>query len=218
MDNISLKAQMRAKTGAGYGRQLRTEGKIPAVIYGKGSDNLLVQMNVKELKGALHSGKGRNALFEINFEGSKAAGKTTVMLRDLQVDPLKGNLLHADFYQVAMGEKIHAQAPVHLVGEASGVKAGGLLQQQIREIAIECLPGDIPEAINLDVSGLEVGHSLTVKDVTVSPNIKILAEEQGVIVSCLSPRVMDEATEIAPARVQETEVKEAAAEHIAEES
>jgi len=172
------------------GRQVRREKQVPAVLYGRGME--AVQLAVPELEvNHFISHGSSNALIDL------AVGKEqyTVMLKDLQLNRVKGTVLHVDFIVVDLGQKLTATVPVHLQGEAEGVKSGGVLQFQAREVEVKCLPTEIPHGFDLDISALNIGDSKTVADLMVAGDIEILTPETEVIVSVLAPRLADEQTE-----------------------
>src|ERR1700677_4237432 len=135
-------------------RRVRVAGKIPAVVYGAGQETVAVAVDPKVITRILHSDSGHNTIFELNVEGS---GAVKAMIVDWQHEPIKGKLLHIDLKRIAMDKAMRVSVPVQLTGIAAGVKnSGGILDQILREVEIECLPGDIPDHIDIDVTGLEL--------------------------------------------------------------
>ena len=157
--NQSLKAETRQRTGSGVLKQMRREGYLPAVVYGKGKENLNIKVNTKSLTDLLAHSASASILVDLEVDGAAAQ---TAFLQSTQHDALTGGLVHADFLAVTAGMKISAAIPVELHGEAVGVKAGGVLEQLIRDLEITCSPKDLPEIITADVSSLAVGDSITV--------------------------------------------------------
>src|ERR1700756_3444084 len=144
-EEIVLNAKDRSERGKNAARRLRREGMVPAVIYGGKGENLAVAVDPKALQRVLRSEAGRNAILKLDIAG---AGATNAILKGWQVDPIKESFLHADFYRIAMDVAIRVTVPIHITGEARGVKVdGGILEVVTREIELECLPGDIPEHI-----------------------------------------------------------------------
>jgi len=159
-------------------RRLRREGMIPAVLYGAGLDPLTISVDPKQMKRILASETGHNSIFDLSAGGD--SGKA--MIVDWQADPIKGNLLHVDLKRIAMNVKLVVSVPVHLRGEAPGVKIqGGILEQMMREVEIECLPADIPSHIDGDVSQLVFGQTLRVSDLPHSEQIRFVTEENQAI-------------------------------------
>jgi len=156
----SLKAESRQRTGSGVLKQMRREGYLPSVVYGGGQDNQNVKVHTKTLKDMLAHSASSNILVDLELDGGKTQ---TAFLQDIQSDPLTGNLVHADFLAVSDDTKIHAYIPVVLHGEPEGVKAGGIMEQMIKDLEITCSPKDLPETLEASIEHLEeVGDSLTV--------------------------------------------------------
>jgi large subunit ribosomal protein L25 len=173
-DNNTLEAQSRTAGNKNAARRIRVEGKIPAVVYGAGQDSLPVAVDPRQVTRILNSETGHNTIFDLTLDGSK----TKAMIVDWQYEPIKGRLLHIDVKRIAMDKKLAVMVPVELVGEPAGVKQqGGILEQMLREVEIECLPGDIPSHIDVDVSELVFGKVLRVADLPHSDKFKFLTDE-----------------------------------------
>ena len=173
-DNNTLEAQPRTAGNKNAARRIRVEGKIPAVVYGAGQDSLSVAVDPRQVTRILNSETGHNTIFDLTLDGSK----TKAMIVDWQYEPIKGKLLHIDVKRIAMDKKLAVMVPVELVGEPAGVKQqGGILEQMLREVEIECLPGDIPSHIDVDVSELVFGKVLRVVDLPHSDRFKFLTDE-----------------------------------------
>jgi len=175
-----VEAQPRpdASRGKNEARRLRVSGRVPAVVYGAKKETVAVSLDPKVISRILASDSGHNTIFDLQV-GSE---KTKAMIVDWQFEPVRGSILHIDLKRIAMDEKMRVMVPIHLVGEAVGVKTqGGIMDQIIREVEIECLPGDIPSHIDADVSHLEFGVVLRVKDLPHAGKIKFITpEDQGV--------------------------------------
>lgn len=179
-EKFVIKAEIRDGRGTNFARRLRREGRIPATVYGGGEDTVAISANHKELAAILRSDTGANTLFTLDIDGNESR----VIFQDRQIDPVHGRLLHADLRRLAKGEKIEITVPVHLLGTPKGVAdEGGLLEQQLREIRVSCTPSNIPESIEVDVSGLEIGNSVSVSDVTVDDEIEILESPEATVAS-----------------------------------
>ena len=164
--------------GKNEARRLRASGRVPAVVYGAKKTSVAVSVDPKQITRILHSASGHNTIFDLEL-GSE---KTKVMIVDWQYEPLKGKLLHIDMKRIAMDEKIRVSVPVHLTGEATGVKQqGGILDQVMREVEIECLPGDIPSSIDADISHLAFGQVLRVADLPHIGSIKFITDENQAV-------------------------------------
>jgi large subunit ribosomal protein L25 len=174
IDNNTLEAQPRTSGNKNAARRVRQEGKIPAVVYGAGQDSLPVAVDPRQVTRILNSETGHNTIFDLALDGAK----TKAMIVDWQYEPIKGKLLHIDVKRIAMDEKLAVMVPIELVGEPAGVKTqGGILDQMLREVEIECLPSDIPSHIDVDVSDLVFGKVLRVADLPHSDRLKFLTDE-----------------------------------------
>jgi large subunit ribosomal protein L25 len=173
-DNNTLEAQPRTAGTKNEARRVRQGGKIPAVVYGAGQDSLPVAVDPRQVTRILNSETGHNTIFDLTLDGAK----TKAMIVDWQYEPIKGKLLHIDVKRIAMDKKLAVMVPIELVGEPAGVKQqGGILEQMLREVEIECLPGDIPSHIDVDVSELVFGKVLRVADLPHSDKFKFLTDE-----------------------------------------
>jgi large subunit ribosomal protein L25 len=193
-----LEAQKRDTFGKNEARRLRAKGLIPGVLYGGKGEGMPVAVNPKELMRILHSESGVNTLINFKLDGTDAR----VLVKEYQVDPIEHKLLHADFYRIALDKMLTVTIPVHLRGEAKGVKQqGGVVDFVHREIEIECLPTDIPERIELDVSELLIGQSIRVRDLPESAKWKAISEPDMMIVHvvALKAEAEPEPTEAAAA-------------------
>jgi large subunit ribosomal protein L25 len=206
MAEIVVSAKGRTDRGKNAARRLRREGLVPGIVYGGKGENIAVAVDPKALQKVLRSEAGRNAILKLDISGS---GATSAILKSWQVDPIKESFLHADFYRIAMDTAIRVTVPIHVKGEARGVKVdGGILEVITREIAVECLPGDIPEHIDVDVSDLGINGALRVSDLPENPKVKILEGADQVVVHVVS--VKEEVVAAAPGVVAPAEGEAAA--------
>ena len=160
-------------------RRVRVAGKIPAVVYGAGQDAVAVAVDPKVITRILHSDSGHNTIFDLNVEG---AAVVKAMIVDWQHEPIKGKLLHIDLKRIAMDKMMRVSVPIQLTGIPSGVKAqGGILEHVLREVEIECLPGDIPSHLDVDISNLALNESIHVSDLPHSGSIKFLGDEHATV-------------------------------------
>jgi len=170
---VEAKPRADSSRGKNEARRLRASGRVPAVVYGAKKATVAISVDPKQISRILTSESGHNTIFELHLDGDKAR----VMIVDWQYDPVKGKLLHIDMKRIAMDERIKVQVPIHLVGEAAGVKQqGGILDQVLREVEIECLPGDIPSHVDADVSELVFGTVLRISDLKLSSAVKVLTD------------------------------------------
>src|SRR5882724_12378030 len=167
-----LEAQTRTPGNKNVARRVRQGGKIPGVVYGAGKQSLPVTLDPRQVTRILHSKTGHNTIFDLDLEGSE---RTKAMIVDWQYEPIKGHLLHIDLKRIAMDKKLKVSVPIELVGESAGVKLeGGILEQITREVEIECLPGDIPNSVELNVAELVFGMVLRVSDLPKNDKVKFL--------------------------------------------
>jgi large subunit ribosomal protein L25 len=160
-------------------RRVRVAGKIPAVVYGAGQETVAVAVDPKVITRILHSDSGHNTIFDLNVEGS---GAVKAMIVDWQHEPIKGKLLHIDLKRIAMDKLMRVSVPIQLVGVPVGVKSqGGILEHVLREVEIECLPGDIPSHLDVDVSNMELHGLIHVSDLPHSGSIKFLGDENATV-------------------------------------
>jgi large subunit ribosomal protein L25 len=191
------------KFNKNHARRVRVEGKIPAVVYGAGMDAVAVAVDPRVVTKILHSEAGHNTIFDLNVEG---APLVKAMIVDWQHEPIKGKLLHIDFKRIAMDKAMRVSVPVQLTGVPAGVKnSGGILDQIMREVEIECLPADIPDHIDVDVSGLELYGAIHISDLPHSGSIKFLGDEHALVAHVTIIKEEAQADVTAPA-VAEPEV------------
>jgi len=198
----TISARSRESRGKGAARQTRREGRIPGVLYGHGEDSVSLSVDANELQKLVHSISIENTIVDLDL-GSGEPYK--VLIRELQRHPFRDEFVHIDFFHVAMDEKIQVEVPIVLIGTPTGVKnKGGVLDHQLRELEVFCLPGSIPEKIELDVSNLDIGDSIHVSDIEL-PDVEILTELDRAVVAVLAPTVM-EVEEVAEEALAEPEV------------
>jgi large subunit ribosomal protein L25 len=174
-----VQAKVRDGRGKNDARRARRDGMVPITVYGGGAETVTAVAPLRDLAAILRSEAGRNTIFTIEVEGM---GESEVMFHDRQIDPVKGRLIHADLTRLVKGQKIEVTVPLHLTGEPIGVKEKqGVLEQIIREIEIRCEPREIPDALEVDVTNLDVHDVLHVSDIPVSEAIEILTDPEQVI-------------------------------------
>lgn len=199
MERITLNADKRDRIGKGAARSMRREDFIPAVLY-RGGTSVPIKVGRKELSRFISTSAGEQVVVNLQFSDGE---KKLALLKEFQVDPVKGELLHTDFYEVSLSEEIKVTVHITTKGEPIGVKRdGGILQHVIREIEIQCLPDKIPGHVAVDISGLEIGKSIHVGDLSLGEGIKVLTDVDEVIATVAAPIVEVAA---APAAVEVTE-------------
>ncbi len=208
MERPVLAAEIREGVGKEKAKKLRSKGLIPAIFYGPRSQTIPLVIQSKELAKALQTEAGENVLIDLDIRKGDQSDRKVVMLKDIQIDPLQRVTLHTDFYEVTMDEMVTVEVPVHLIGKPEGTKVGGILDQVRRVIQIQCLPGDIPKSIDVDVSPLKIGDSIHVQDIQVEKG-KIISDTNFTIATVVPPVVEEKVAEaVAPEVAEGAEVKE----------
>jgi large subunit ribosomal protein L25 len=192
--DLTITASAREGVGKGPTRRLRANGLIPAAVYGEGKEAVAVAVSAKEIATILRSGSGHNTIFKLALPHSDGE-PANVIIKDYQIDPIKGRLLHADLLRLSMTTLTTVSVAIETIGEPPGVKTeGGILELQLREVEVECLPGDIPEHLTVDVSNLQIGDHVTVADLVYDRDkVKVLVEETQIVAGVLAPRMVEEA-------------------------
>jgi len=216
-EQVALEVQTRDGLGKEKVKQYRTEGLVPAVFYGKGAKNINLLVNERALNVAVHSTAAKmNALFQLNIKAEGKDKQEVVLIHDYQINPLTDRFVHVDFMKVNLKEKIHAKVPLHVIGVSPAVKAGGILVEIYHDLSVKCLPNEIPDSIEIDISILEnIGDHIKVKDLEV-PNVEIELQEEAVLVHIEKMR-KEEVIEEAPAEGEEAAEGEEGAEGEAKE-
>jgi large subunit ribosomal protein L25 len=202
MEILELNVEPREAIGSNRARQLRAAGKLPATLYGFETEPTSLAVDAKEFRGALRSAAGSHVLLRLLIDGKK---KPTVILKELQRNPLRDEFLHVDFQSVTLTEKITAAVSIRLVGDAAGVKEGGILQHGLWELQVEALPTELPDHIEVDVSGLGGGQSLHVKDISLPDNLKIVSQPDEMVATILAPAKVEVEPEEVPVEGEEAE-------------
>lgn len=209
--NLTISSQPREAFGKNASYRLRQTGRIPAILYGEGRPNVALVLDKKDIIKILKSESGLNTLFKIVLEGAER----DVMIKDVQIDPLSDQLIHADLIQIDMNKAVRVEVPIELLGEAIGVKTeGGFIDFMTRELLVECLPAMIPEHLTVDVSELHLHQSIKVAEVPLPEGIKLITDPTTVVALVQVPHeekveaapVVEEGAEAAPAAAAEPEV------------
>jgi large subunit ribosomal protein L25 len=198
MAEQKLVASVRQESGKGVARKLRADGRVPAVLYGQGADPIAMSVDARELSHLLHAG-GANVLVDLVVDGREHLA----MPREIQRDHIKGRYWHVDFLAVSRTEKITVDVPIRINGEAAGVKLGGVLEHHLWEVSVECFPTDVPEAIDIDVSPLDIGDSIKVGDLTVPDGGEITSNPEDSVVAVQQPQARVELDEAEAAEAAE---------------
>lgn len=201
MKRVTLEAEPRSETGKGAARSMRREGWVPGVVYGHGEETRSCKVGTVELKKLLTSISYENTVINLKMDGETRP----VLIREVQVHPYKPEVLHVDFLAIHKGEKIRVEVPIRLVGEAPGVEEGGIMEHARHEVEVRCDPDAIPEFLELDVSTLDVGDSLSIGDLQVPSGVEILAESGHTVCAVVPPTKVEE---VVPAVEEELELEE----------
>jgi large subunit ribosomal protein L25 len=205
--------KQRFRVGKGGARQVRRDGNIPSILYGRETEPIPLVVNPNDLKVALSTEAGENTLLEIKIQGDADEISKLALLRDIQFDFLTNKPIHLDFQEVQMKEKLHVKVPVKFIGLAAGVKnEHGILEEILRDIEVECFPKDIPNFFEVDVSELGLGDSIHISDLKLSEDLTVLHEPDDTVVTVLAPRVEEEVAvaEVVGEGVEAAEEAEAA--------
>jgi large subunit ribosomal protein L25 len=205
--NIVVEVEPRADRGKNASRRCRRAGMVPAVIYGAGESPVAVGVSPRRLEEVLHLETGRNTIFTVALAGRDQQG--AVMIKELQRDPVNDSLLHADLIRVQLDKIVTVRVPIRLIGVPEGVRTeGGVVEFVLREVEVECLPADIPEHLDVDVTALKVNEHVSVSALPVSDKAKILDDPDGIIAVVVPPRAEETpvAAEAAPEAAAEPEV------------
>lgn len=193
MAEVGLPAEIRSGRGKGVARKLRAQGKVPAVLYGKGIDSVPLAVDARALAQTFSTEAGRNVLIDLKLDGDTYL----TLARQLDRDPLRGDIVHVDFLKIDRNQTIVVQVPVHFEGDATGVKQGGVLEHHLWQIEVECLPNNVPANLMIDVSDLDIGGIVRVADVAAPDGVTFLSSEEEVIVSCVVPQAPKAEEEVA---------------------
>ena len=215
---FKLKAEKRDETGKGAARKARERGEVPAVMYGLGGAPVSLLIKKEDLTDVLGSAAGTNVLLDLQVTSGKDKDNYLVMIKELQRHPFKEKLLHVDFLKVARDTKVSMRVPITITGEEEsvGLKEGGTLQHNLWEVEIECLPGDVPDHVFIDIADADIGDHLSVSDLNIPAGITVLADPGDVVLTLLAPRLIVE-EEVEEAEGLEAREEGAPAEEISSE-
>jgi large subunit ribosomal protein L25 len=193
---VKLKAERRSAVGRSAARKLKARGIIPAIIYGGKNEAQALQVSAREIRAMLSHASGENILVELEIDGESS--NRSALVQEIQHSPVGGDIMHIDFHAVSMDEEIHAEVPLEAIGVANGVKNfGGLLEQSLRSLAVECLPRDLPDRITVDVSNLNIGDSIHVRDIQMPAGVTPKVQLDLTAFSVLAPAVEEEPVPVA---------------------
>jgi large subunit ribosomal protein L25 len=196
-----LLVEVREHAGKGVARKLRAAGRLPGVVYGRKVGSVAIELDPRALRRLLaKSEAGMNTLINLSMSGSPLDGQP-VLLRELQRDPVSGSYVHADLFAVDLEQTVEVSVPIHLSGKARGVEFGGILDQSLRELDLECKPTAIPKEILVDVSELDLGDTVHVRDIALPEGVELRSDAALSVISVVAPAAEEEAPEAAAAAV-----------------
>ncbi len=195
MDEILFYAELREETGKGPARQARAAGFIPGVLYGAGHTPCQIKLEKKGVEKIIRHLTSHNIIASLMLKQNGNEEKIKILLKDIQIQPIKNEVIHLDFYRIRMDKPIRMQVPIHLKGEAPGLELGGIMEHDLREIEIQALPDKMPEFIEIDVSSMQIGDSILVDIIKLADDIEILESPEKPIISILAPKVSKDETE-----------------------
>ena len=185
-EQVEIAVTVRAEVGKKATRRLRTRGQVPAVIYGRGADPIAVSVDEAAFGHSVPAAGRYSTLINVKIEGAET-DSPTVMVKDLQYDLVDQRIVSIDFQRISLQEMIHTHVPIRHTGESPGVKRGGIIDQVQHDIMVECLPTDMPDHLEVDISGLEISDSVRVKDLIVPSGVKVMAPEDEVVIVIAAP-------------------------------
>ena len=200
--SAKLKASLREDLARSNTKQLRADGFVPSVVYGKEKDPITVAVNNIELQKTIRD-EGRNAIISLDVEEGEAVD---VMLHEYQVDPIRDTVIHADFYVVDLTQEMDVEVSINLVGEPVGAKEGGVLQQPLYELLVRARPADIPEEISIDISELDIGDAISVADLEGAEGYEVIEDQDTTIVTVTAPEEEEELEPVAEDELVEPEL------------
>ena len=194
MDFVELKASLREEKGKELNKKLRNTGLVPGVVYRKGEETVSLKVDSRSLSKALHTDAGENVIIKLFIEGDKKKKERIVVIKELQKDPVKDKLVHVDLNEISLTETLKVKVPITSKGDAIGVKQeGGVLQHIMWEADVECLPTNIPDKIEVDVTSLKIGGTLSIKDILLPEGVKILGDSESIVFSVEHIKTVEEA-------------------------
>ena len=189
MDEIEVTAKIRTEKGKNVANRLRVKNEIPGILYGSKTESTPLILSAKDIQKIISTKAGENVLINLKLQGKE---DRPAMIKEIQTHPVTGELLHVDLYQITLTGEINVNVPIQISGEAPGVKLGGTLEHHLREIKVKCLPTKIPTNFTVDISSLNMGDSMHVKDLKIPEGIKILDDLEEVIMTVSAPKVEEE--------------------------
>jgi len=209
MAEIRLKSRIRKEWGKGTARRLRASGKVPGIVYGKGIEPVPIELEGREvhaLTHGVHAGSLESVIVSLEIGDGGETNPRPTLIKEIQHDPITGEVLHIDFHQISLKERIHARIPVVTVGDSPGVGEGGIVEHTLRELDVACRAMDLPEEARVDISQLALGESIHVRDIDLGPDVEISNDPDLSVISVTVPRAAVEVVVAEKEEVEEPEV------------
>ena len=192
---IQLDSKKRTMTGKGSARKLRSVGRLPVILYGPETSPIMLSLDYKQLQKILRGKSAENIIFDLKIDSNGTNQSMRVMIKEIQKDPVTRDYLHVDFYEISMEKELEVDIPVYLVNTPIGVSEGGILEHVRREVKIACMPKNLVDKIEVDVSGLDIGQSLHIEDITLPPGLKSIEDRDLTIATVVAPAIEEEVEE-----------------------
>lgn len=213
MATIQLDSKKRTTIGKGSARKLRSMGRLPVILYGPETDSIMLSLDYKQLEKTLRGKSAESIIFDLRVDSNGKNNSKRVMIKEIQKDPVTRDYLHVDFYEISMEKELEVDIPVYLVNTPIGVSEGGILEHIRRELKILCMPKNLIDKIEIDVSGLDVGQSLHIEDISFPPGLKSIEDGNLTIATVVAPTIEEEKVE-EEEEIEEEEIEEAESEEI----
>ncbi len=207
MDTMQLNTTIRTETGKGPARKLRSEGKLPAIFYGPKANPIILSIDYVQLKKMIKGKSAENIIFDLRIDSGEKGQSKKVMIKEIQKDPVTRDYLHVDLYEIAMEKEIEINIPVYLINTPIGVSKGGILEHPRRELRVLCMPKDLVEKIDIDVSGLDIGQSLHIGDINFPPGLKSTEDASLTIITVVAPITAAEEEEVGEEETEGEEIE-----------
>ena len=207
MATIQLDSKKRTMTGKGSARKLRSGGRLPVILYGPETSPIMLSLDYKQLQKILRGKSAENIIFDLKADSNEKNQSKRVMIKEIQKDPVTRDYLHVDFYEISMEKELEVDIPVYLINTPIGVSEGGILEHTRRELKISCMPKNLVDKIEVDVSGLDIGQSLHVEDITLPPGLKSIEDGDLTIATVGAPTIEEETVEEEVEKAESEEIK-----------
>jgi len=207
MATIQLDSKKRTMTGKGSARKLRSGGRLPVILYGPETSPIMLSLDYKHLQKILRGKSAENIIFDLKADSNEKNQSKRVMIKEIQKDPVTRDYLHVDFYEISMEKELEVDIPVYFINTPIGVSEGGILEHTRRELKISCMPKNLVDRIEVDVSGLDIGQSLHVEDITLPPGLKSIEDGDLTIATVVAPTIEEETVEEEVEEAESEEIK-----------